>query len=283
MSAPAVTPRLALRAPQQPVAHRYGLFAVATMLEDAEPHALAGVEYEAVCSTRVDTYPAPCEPTVPAELEVEPKVGYPTTQITVGTPFGVWAADSCVLGRDQGTARAQLRTRFTLGEETAVEALVASGELGNVPNLAGADVITTTAAPDLIDAVGVLEQWLADTTGGVGVIHLPLWAAPRVAAQLVATFSGPRATTVLGSSVAFGAGYEGIAPTAGADDGTLWLYATPPITVRRSRLVEPADWSTGGFERDTNTGLLLTERIYVVDWPCMAVAAVKTSLTRAPA
>jgi hypothetical protein len=269
-----------VRAPVASPPHKFGLFSVALIQEDADAHTLGGVEYQAVCSTRVDPYPVACETTVPPELLGQPKETDTTTGITVGTPFGLYAGDSCVLGRTQPEARSQLRARFLAGEQATVERVVFSGELGNVPNLIEATVLASPAAPDLPDAVGLLEQWLATTTGGVGIIHAPRWLAPRAFLQVLALTAGPRAMTVLGSSWAFGTGYPGSAPAGQSADTALWLYATPPVTVRRSGLIEPADWASGGFDREQNLGLLLEERLYVVDWPCMSVAAIKTSLTR---
>lgn len=273
--AAAVVPRLLVPPPPAPIAHRFGLFSAATILENAEPHSLGGIEYSTVCSTRVDPYPIACEPSVPADFSVT-KTPQQTISTTEASPFAVYSADECVLGRDQDTAKQQLRQRFLAGEQAAVERIVWTGILGNWPTLASAEVLSGgTAGVDLIDGIGLLEQWLAQTWGGIGVIHGPRTIAPRAAQQLAVTINGPRAQTIFGSVFAFGTGYDGTPPYAGgADDGSLWIYATPPITIRRSTLIEPADWSTNAFDRSTNRGMLIDERIYVVDWPC-AVAAVQ--------
>lgn len=280
MSAPIVAPRLEVRAPSGVVAHRFGLFAASTLLENVEARALGGIQYEALGLPRVDALPAPCEPTAPPELVGQAKVAQSgTTKLTVGTPFVLYAADPCVLGRDAQLARTQLQTRFLAGEQNTVERVVESGELGNVPTLDEADVLAATTAPNLADAIGMLEAWLAANWGGVGVIHAPRWLAPRAAWEAQLVTSGPRATTVLGSVWSFG-NYPGTGPTGQVPDTALWLYATPPVTVRRSALIEPAGWDTGAFDRRTNQAMLLIERVYVVDWPAMSSAAVKTSLTR---
>lgn len=278
MTAPVILPRLSVDAPAAPVPHKFGLFSVATVLENVDPHALTGIEYEAVCSTKVDPYPAACRPGDTADRRKYPA---PTTDVVNATPFAVYAADECVLGRDQATARRQLRERYYAGEETAVEHIVFTGVLGNIPNLQQeATIIPADTAPDLVDAIGLLEQWLATAYGGVGVIHAPMTIANRAQDKYQIGVNGPRAGTILGSAWAFGAGYPGTPPTnGGADDGSLWLYATPPVTVRRSALIEPADWDSGAFSIAENVGLLIEERLYVVDWPCGA-AAVKTNITR---
>lgn len=278
MTAPSpVVPRLLVDGPPQPVPHRFPLFAAANVQENADHRVFNGVEYEAVCSTQVDPYPAPCEPTVPDEVDrVKKATG--TSSFVTGTPWGLVAADSRVLGRSESDVRRQLRQRFLAGEQAAAERVIETGMLGNTPNLTQ-EAAVLPGTVDLVDAVGLLEQWLADTTGGVGVIHAPKTVAPRAKAAEQLQVSGPRAQTVLGSTWAFGTGYTGTAPAGQTDDGSLWLYATPPVTVRRSALIEPADWGSGAFDRATNSGFLLVERLYVVDWPCGA-AAIKTSTSR---
>lgn len=287
MTAPApapVVPRLRVDGPPAPQPHRFGLFSAATVLENVAPHALLGVEYETVCSTQVDPYPLACQPSTPPDADRVKKPAR-TTDVVATSPFAVYAADACALGRDQNTARAQLRQRFLAGEETAVEHAVFTGELGTNSNLVGeAVVLADGQALELVDALGALEAFLATSYGGVGLIHAPMQLAPRAQAQLLIGVAGPRATTVLGSTWVFGTGYPGTSPDAagGGGDAALWLYATPPATVRRSALIEPADWDSGAFDRATNSGLLLEERIYVIDWPCRS-AAIKTTLPRPPA
>ncbi|MBB3666002.1 hypothetical protein FB384_004961 [Prauserella sediminis] len=271
--------------PEAPVPQRFGLLSTASVVEGVDTHELNGIEYLAVCSTQVDPYPVgPCPPeTRPTKQPGQTISGF------AASPFGLYAADECTLGRDETEARGQLRQRLLLGEQAAVERVIYDGRFGGTgdvvvsPNLRQqAHVIETPAAgADPADAVGALEHWLASTYGGAGVIHAPRWMAPQLhKAGAVTSVSGPRATTLLGSSVVFGTGYDGSPPVQepALDDTHPWLYITPPITIRRSNIIEPASWTTGAFDRQQNRGLLLAERIYVVDWPC-SVAAVKTNST----
>ena len=286
MTAPTnAMPRIQVSAPGPAPAARYGLFSAATMHEQVEGHALAGIEYEAVCSTHVTPYPAPCAHPAPPEGLPTTKTPAPTTSWAWGSPFALYAADDCALGRDETTARQQLRQRLAYGEQTAVEAIVERGLVGNVPRLIGTaeqpvQLPAGTEPLDPADAVGVLEHWLAAATGGQGVIHAPRWISGRLRSTSVTSVAGPVMQAPLGNTIAFGAGYVG-APPAGQTSDALWLYATRPVTVRRSAVIEPATWSTGTFDTRQNAGLLLVERVYVVDWPC-AAAAVPTTLPRRP-
>lgn len=277
-----VVPRQLVSSPPAPVPHRFGLFSSSTLLEGVPPHELNGVQYETVCSTQVDPYPVGL---CPADIPSEQRQKKPADTISTAeaSPFAVYAADSCVLGRDEAEARQQLRQRFLAGEQAAVERTVFDGQMGNTPYLRNAEVINTTAAdkPSLIEAIGLIEQWLAENYGGVGVVHAPRTMAPTLKSQTVMDIKGGQASTVAGSAWVFGTGYPGTAPESvtAADEGTLWLYATPPVNVRRSQVIEPAGWESGAFDKATNSGLLLEERQYVVDWPCFTIA-LETSVTR---
>lgn len=274
-----VIPRVTVAPPPPALRQEYGLFSAATILEDPQVHELTGVEYEAVCNVRVDPAPAPCLP-LPDGM-TRRKIAHPTVSPYYGGPFVMYAADECVLGRDETTARRQLRQRFLAGEQFAVERTVATGEAGNTPALEPDAQILSTRALSLQDAVGLLESWMARAIGGAGVIHAPQHVAYFAPWSTMLVTKGPRAQTLFGTTWSFGAGYTGAPPAAftGTDNQRVWLYATAPVTIRRSPLIEPAGWSDGAFDIRQNAGFLLDERSYVVDWPC-GTAAVETLLER---
>lgn len=288
MSCTPLAPRLTVpheaEAPAEP---RYGLFSAATIVEDMPAHAHHGVQYTTACHPEVHTYPltdcppgaAPANPT---------KTGERTRATTVADPFAVYAAETCFPGGDDETAaRTNLRRRILRGERHTVEAAVDSGRAGALPYLRHPDtpIITPGTGYDLQTAVGLLEQTLAEN-GRTGIIHIPRWLAAPADELGIVHRDGPRARTFLGTAVAFGSGYSGRPPEGTGDDpAVVWLYATPHITIRRSVIVEPASWSEGAFNPQTNTPFLLAERVYVVDWPCQAwaVATTRPRVYTAPA
>lgn len=143
----------------------------------------------------------------------------------------------------------------------------------------------------LWQAIGLLEHWLQADSGARGLIHAPAYMASTIGGGQLMTTSGPRAMTRLGHTYVFGTGYSGRKPLfsdgrPAQDDANppagdpenyaeAWLYATRPITIRRSALIEPADWTNGAVNLRNNTGSMLVERVYVVDWPC-SHAAIRT-------
>ncbi|MFR9675842.1 hypothetical protein [Streptomyces sp. TR02-1] len=275
-------------------APRYGLFSAARVLSDVRGHELGGIEYEAVCTNKVHWYPLPCDAQPPG-FDPQKKSERSTTQV-VASPFVLYVADNCPsLGRQQDDARRQLRQRLTSGEEAAVEYLLWTGALGTTPSLAGNAEVLTTTPHELEEAVGLLEHWLAASSsypdgtappfpgapGSLGVLHAPRYLTPKLTSLRVLDTGGPQAEDPLGNRWALGGGYPGTGPAARPADQAVWLYATRPVTVRRSEVIEPADWSTGALDTRTNDTMLLAERMYVLDFPCVA-AAVPTTLPRLP-
>lgn len=222
---------------------------------------------------------------------------------TPADPFTVYAGEQCFTGNHDNTiAVRNLRERFRLGEQEAVERVVYNGFLPDPerPDWAGGDyadpakpfltpslrwdpVILNNAQPTpLVHAVGMLEHWLQATSGARGVIHAPAYMASALGGGDIVTSSGPRAVSRLGHMFVFGTGYSGRKPLLSTGDPVpndgdpnAWLYATRPVTVRRSTLIEPADWESGAVNLRTNHGSMVIERIYTVDWPC-AHAAIRT-------
>ena len=239
----------------------------------------------------------------------------PTKGLTWADPFTVYAGESCFLGNhDNDTAVRNLRERFDLGEQEAVERVIYNGFLPDPTRLDWSNNAATGGYPDpalphlrpalrwdpvvlnggqrtpLWQAIGLLEHWLQAGSGARGLIHAPAYMATTIGGGQLMTTSGPRALTRLGHTYVFGTGYSGRKPLF-SNGATLpnshkpdtdpegyaeaWLYATRPITVRRSAVIEPADWNTGAMNQRNNTGSMVIERVYVVDWPCR-VAAIRT-------
>lgn len=299
MTAPTLTttdmPRVRVPAPPQAAPARYGLFSAATIIENVDQHELAGIEYPAVCSNRVDPAVIPCGFPPPPDSVTGEKTAQPTRDMSAGSPFVLYAMDSCALGVPEDDQITALRQRFTRGERHAVEDIVESGALNNYPTLVGTEANPTVLLDEkptnadypertVAEALGRLEQWLAATTGGLGTIHAPRWLAAQIKSSNVVTEDGPVLATVLDNTLAFGSGYLGRRPASAGSapeggDNNVWLYATPPVTIRRSELIEPATRTSGAFDTATNSTALLVERVYVIDWPCTQ-AAVRTNIER---
>lgn len=285
MSTPAGIPRATVGRPPLAGAVPYGLFSAATIGEGVDPHELNGVEYETVCSTDVREWPPRCGTRTGSDdiTGYREKHAVETSSATRADPFAVYAAETCVLGNTQPDDLEQFRQRFQLGEPAAVEHVFHTGKLGNRPALAPDAVVlgNQTNPLPLARAIGLLEHWLACISGGTGVIHAPRWTAESLATSQLLGTRGPQAATKLGTTVAFATGYPGSAPAAAQAEDTdkkTWLYATRPVTIRRSTVTEPTEWGAGNVDLPHNVGFRMVERSYVIDVPCGQVAAVRTDL-----
>jgi hypothetical protein len=113
--------------------------------------------------------------------------------------FTSWAADECDLterSREETRTRAAQTQRLL--EQNAVESEVAMRLL--------TDAGTPTAGDDVVDAVSILEEALAETNT-VGVIHASARVAASAAKNNLIVRSGAVLKTPLGHTWVFGGGY----------------------------------------------------------------------------
>jgi hypothetical protein len=144
---------------------------------------------------------------------------------------------------------------FSAGESYGVEKALQAGPL----NALATDLTPTAGTPvtNIKYAIGVLEQYAADTYAGLPLLH-----GNRLAVSLMSDFITDDAGnwklhTMQGTPIANGGGYGPEGPdTAGA--GEAWLYISGAVTILRGPLdVYPASNLKG------NRALALAERTYV--------------------
>lgn len=249
----------------------YGLFSVATpLLDEPEARELAGVSWS----------PLSCGVANIAEWCVEgaqqPKT-WDRPGVAYAPPLVVYYGRDCPpIGETVTEAEAAARAGLVVGEQAAVEQGFAETHLGAT----AIDVTPVSGAVGLVNAVMILEQALALTYRGTGVIHAPTGAASGLGASGLLVADGARYRTWAGHLVALGAGYEtavmpgpddgaGVEP---ADPGEAWLFATGPVAVRRGAVeVRTA------VDTSVNDRVVLAERGFVVQAECV-VLAVRTTL-----
>jgi hypothetical protein len=139
-------------------------------------------------------------------------------------------------------------------------------------------VLQTVATPvvtggaDVAQALGLLEQQLADCYAGQGLIHVPRSVLPTLAAWNLIVERDGRLYTMAGNLVVAGTGYTGSGPDGTAPAaGTAWIYATGAAWGYRSdpyvtRLRDSLD-------RTSNTLRMLAERTYLIGFECCLLAA----------
>jgi hypothetical protein len=203
-----------------------------------------GVEWEAIS----------CDPAYVLEPDCEDPPSNSYTTCLRGEAAGFLVVSGQRSGLPGG--RADLRT-----EEQAVARLLATEEVSVEGQIWSALVATPVpdiddlTATDLHDALAQAEQYMADTYGSRGTIHMSRRAASLLGGDKV-TPSGSRLLTLLGTPVAAGGGY-------GSDD-PLKIMVSPPVfgyrgAVQTVNLIDPK----------TNDAYSLAQRAYTIGWdPC---------------
>ncbi len=251
MTAPTAAPPLAPVDPPPARPAGYGLLAAATVRPAPTRLLGGGVEWQPAPCTPALPYPAPCANTTPG-----PKTFYDAEDRRDATPFIVyWGTECGTIGAD--TTDSLVRAGLAQGEGRAVEA-----EVWTLLDAA----TNNGAARGLVDAVGHLEEELANRVGALGLIHAPRRVAAYATHLNLVRWEGAVPRTPGGHAWVFGAGYDplrGNPPTDGVR-----LVATGPTTLWQGAV------TTVGpiFDHHTNRFLALAEREYAVGWDCAAVA-----------
>lgn len=201
-------------------------------------------------------------------------------------PFYVWAGDQCStfgsLARDgSGRARRKLlacQSRLIESELwLGTQAQAATPDWPNrwLANDAFANTISTGPSLSPVDALACLEQGIADCAcNGIGMIHatralVTLWTSSWLVFR-----EGNRLFTVLGTIIVPGGGYDGSGPSGqAAVDGSVWAYATSPVSVRLSPIEVLPRNAVEAVNRETNTISFRAERLASVTFdPCCHLA-----------
>lgn len=219
----------------------YGLYAAATVTQDAESRHLGGINLDTPNAGPHGTWPTDC-PTP----DGTPDKGGDRPDPTVFPSTIVWAADDCkAVGVSEDQARDRAMQTLRLSEPLDVEDHVAT-------LLAG---ITPTQVNTIRQSVELLEDALTQN-GHTGVIHarrgLIAYLQPLIVRQ------GGQLLTPGGHRWAFGAGYGTLGDT---------LVGTGPVHIRQS----PVEIRQA-FDRETNDRTVIAERVVTVSWEAPTAA-----------
>lgn len=188
--------------------------------------------------------------------------------------------------RDGGleTFQARLRTAFLANEDAAVEDVLMHGLTldASIPSLVSeAALADGSTVHTTVLGIAVLEQWIADTFGSRGILHMsPRMTTVAKAKGIIeyASVSGNnRIGTINGTLVVPGAGYDGAAPQGQtANSGTNeWVYASGPVSIYRSDAIDNPTTAAEAVTRPSNDLTIYVERYYAHAFDTQLVAAVK--------
>jgi len=276
MTTPLFAQRLTVDEPT-PESAGYGLYSAATVVDATDKRAATGVQWESSSCGVAGAYPLNC----PGDFTLPLTEGVPWVD---AAPFGVAAGQQCKpVGTELERIQELAAVRLQLSEQYAVERAYWTGDVFpdgvDSPYLAHPDaqVLHGGTAVKPHYALGLLEQWLGQQSGAVGVIHAPRVLSVPLAGM--ANDSGGKLRTKLGTRLALGTGYLGTGPGGSEPPAdTAWVYATGPVQVVRTqdRLTpqNPAD----ALDRSTNEARAHAVRIVSVGHAC-GLAAVLVTLT----
>jgi len=186
------------------------------------------------------------------------------------------------LSFEEGRARAV--ESLAAGEQSTLEKYAMSRVL---PRLAFDNVVGPGTPVNITLGLGLLEDWMAQTHGYRGVIHVPSVAGPLLSRTRAVPFLRDNEClgTLAGNRVVIGA-YgtttgpytEPLTPPVPAPAGSVWLYITPPMRIRRdaAHLVLREEWQ--GLNTVINDRRALAESTFVIETACESGAAVLVSL-----
>lgn len=190
----------------------------------------------------------------------------------VGIPEAESIASDALTRVEQQQVEAAFWTGAAGGQPVVFPHLAADTEVldGDIMLQPVASAVVTGA--DVVHALGVLEQELADCYAGQGLIHVPRVALPTLAAwNLVREVDG-RLLTTAGNVVVVGDGYTGTGPDGTTPAaGTTWIYATGAAWGYRSDVY--VSRLRDSLDRSSNTISMLAERTYTVGFECCLLAA----------
>lgn len=253
------------------------------ILDVTDEHELLGVEWLALGCCPVGVWRDPCleQYICPEESPGEPEEKcFCRPEAEWADPITVYSGVECSGPNwTYAEARAQALAALALGEQEAVEEGFQRYTLA--PN---ADDLTPKGGPvNIAQGVAALEGCLAETYGGRGYIHVPAGAAALLGCCNLAHRDPVTGCleTLAGNQVVIGGGYSAanVGPDgAAAEDGTLWLYATGPVVIRRGPVMVIPDRAGASLNTRTNDRRVLAERTYVPAATCR-VCAVKVANT----
>jgi hypothetical protein len=259
----------------------YGLFSVVPFRASADGRWQGGVIWETnACGQPLGVIgPFNCED--PSATVGLPKDLSHTLQTGEATPFTVYGSFKCSpAGWPPATAQSKATERLNTREEYQAEWAVWTGDLGNVPNfeadatdLGGGGVLTPSAG------LALLEDWLSDFVGSLGVIHMSRGVAEVLLGRQLLKATGSSLTTQVGTPVVAGSGYPDTGPGgAGGQPGEAWIMASPPMFGYRSEVFTSSGRAGDLLDRGTNDMLAIAERTYLYGYDPCGVGAVKIAL-----
>lgn len=285
----ALTPNgIIVQGPRCPDINPYGLLSVVSPATGIDTHWMSsGFEIEdLLCGPSVTGFIDECPP---ADPFVKPAIR--SNQYCHVDPFVLVGSYKCPpVGRPANEAFEIARQRLLKWEGRQLEQTIWTGAIANgtgtiSPSFAfgnpDCDLVPVDLNPagavDPVAAISLLETALGDTSG-CGIIHAPYSLGAYFSRFRVIEKDNGSFYTPSGYPVVLGHGYPGSGPAnVAAAAGEQWVFATGPMVLASSDLMQVPTSLVEGFNRMVNDVEIRAERFYAVGFTC-ALFAVRVSL-----
>jgi hypothetical protein len=266
----------------------YGLLSVVQPTNNIDPHwQVGGLLWEDfLCSPGVVGFIDVCPPasgfTKPSDR---------TTQFCRSDPFVLVGSYKCPpVGRPADEAYEIARQRLLKWEERQLEEILWTGVIDNGSGFVNpsfafgndeCDIVPEDLNPagavDIVRAVSLIEEALGNTSG-CGIIHAPGGLAAYLKFNFLVEKDNGTYYSPQGYPIVIGNGYPGSGPgNTPANSGELWLFATGPMVLAKSNMLQVPDNIAEGVNRMVNDIEIRAERFYSVGFSC-ALFAVRVEL-----
>jgi hypothetical protein len=256
------------------VQNPYGLFSVVNFLQpgDAQPYwESGGVTWEAFTALLDALGEAGSSTGLPKNTENDDRWFEKET----ASPFTVYGFfKGTPIGRGNLSAlQARALDMLLAGEQARVEHELWAGTSGGTPNLATDTTDLGSVAGDLVEAVALCEEFLANTYGNLGVIHMSRANLVRASASGALKPQGSLMITPAGTPIVAGTGYT-----------SDLVKCSPAIMGMRSEVFYSQNRADAGDGLDVhnNDFYALAERTYLLGFDPTGVGTVTTGVA-APA
>jgi hypothetical protein len=262
-----------------PPQRRYGLFDAASMPGALPGRVVAsGLTFAAEdCGVAVTLYNQGCP------IEESPTKPFAEgMQWVESAPYWALTSYQCgTIGTSAADVRRRVQRRYDAGVQWAIEATLWTGSgMPGVPNLSTAtSTVVVPGAAGAGAAIAALEEEFYGLHGYVGTIHINQrgYAAVRDAGLMDRSGGAGVWRTPLGSAWSLGAGYGTTGPEgADPDDGFVWAFMTPQVTLWETPVEQPDPWQT--MDRSNNQWMAVRESVWAHAWLCDTVVAVQVPI-----
>lgn len=253
-------PRAAIDAPPR-LPLPFGLFSVLSLAEAATERWENGVTWEAIsCLPLDEVLVADCDPAQATGFPKQFPDGPGTGEADPFTVYGTYKCSGPAAVKD---AQAKAKDRLLLREEHAAERRLWLTLAGDDP--------TRLDGGDPLAALARVEQFIGDTYGSLGAIHMNRASATVLAVKGLIAPNGRQMQTKLGTPVVVGTGYgdASVGPGAALTAGQFFIAASPALFGYRSEVMEPTSFPGDLMDRANNDVFGIAERNYLIGYdPC---------------